>query len=134
MAGGVTLNCVANGKTLRDKAFKEIWIQPLSGDAGEALCGALAVWHKELNNPRIVNRSDSMKGSYLGPSYKQEIIEKELLAFGAKFDSLNEVEMIEQTAQALSDGKAIGWFLDRMEFRPRSLGGALYWVIHAQRK
>ena len=123
MAGGVALNCVANGKILRDKAFKDIWIQPASGDAGGALGGALAVWHKELNKPRVVDPNDSMKGSYLGPSYKQASIEKELSACGAKFNSVTESEMIEQTAQALADGKAIGWFQDRMEFGPRSLGG-----------
>jgi carbamoyltransferase len=123
MAGGVALNCVANGKILRDKAFKDIWIQPASGDAGGALGGALAVWHKELNNPRVVNPNDAMQGSYLGPSYEQASIEKELSACGAKFNSVTESEMIEQTAQALADGKAIGWFQDRMEFGPRSLGG-----------
>ena len=123
MAGGVALNCVANGKILRDKAFKKVWIQPASGDAGGALGGALAVWHKELNNPRVVNPNDAMQGSYLGPAYKQDAIEKELLTCGAKFDAVAEDEMIEQTAQALADGKAIGWFQDRMEFGPRSLGG-----------
>jgi len=123
MAGGVALNCVANGKILRDKAFKDIWIQPASGDAGGALGGALAVWHKELNRPRKVNSSDAMKGSYLGPIYEQSTIEKELSDCGAKFDSIIEDEMIEQTAQALADGKAVGWFQGRMEFGPRSLGG-----------
>jgi len=122
MAGGVALNCVANGKILRDKAFKNIWIQPASGDAGGALGCALAVWHKELNNPRVVNPNDAMQGSYLGPSYEQASIEKELSACGAKFNSVTESEMIGQTAQALVDGKAIGWFQDRMEFGPRSLG------------
>ncbi len=123
MAGGVALNCVANGKILRDKAFENIWVQPASGDAGGALGGALAFWHKELNKPRTVNPNDSMKGSYLGSSYEQDFIEKELLECGAKFDSVAEDKMIEQTAQALSDGKAIGWFQGRMEFGPRSLGG-----------
>ena len=123
MAGGVALNCVANGKILRDKAFKDIWIQPASGDAGGALGGALAVWHKELNKPRKVNPNDAMQASYLGPSYKQNAIEFELTECGAKFESVSEDEMIEQTAQALADGKAIGWFQDRMEFGPRSLGG-----------
>ena len=122
MAGGVALNCVANGKILRDKVFKDIWIQPASGDAGGALGGALAVWHKELNNPREVNPNDAMKGSYLGPSYEQNSIEKELSDCEAKFDSVTEDEMIEQTAQALANGKAVGWFQDRMEFGPRSLG------------
>jgi len=123
MAGGVALNCVANGKILRDKSFKDIWIQPASGDAGGALGGALAVWHKELNKPRTVNPNDSMKGSYLGPSYEQNSIEKELSDCGAKFDSVTEDEIIEQTSQALEDGKAIGWFQGRMEFGPRALGG-----------
>ena len=123
MAGGVALNCVANGKILRDKAFKDIWIQPASGDAGGALGGALAVWHKELNRPRKVNSSDAMKGSYLGPIYEQSTIEKELSDCGAKFDSIIEDEMIEQTAHALAVGKAVGWFQGRMEFGPRSLGG-----------
>jgi len=123
MAGGVALNCVANGKILRDKAFKNIWIQPASGDAGGALGGALSVWHKELNNPRLVNPNDAMQGSYLGPAYEQGSIENELLTCGARFNSVTESEMIEQTAQALADGKAIGWFQGRMEFGPRSLGG-----------
>jgi len=123
MAGGVALNCVANGKILRDKAFKNIWIQPASGDAGGALGVALAVWHKELKKPRKVNANDSMKGSYLGPSYSQNSIEKELLACGAKFNSVSENDMIEQTAKALSNGNAIGWFQGKMEFGPRSLGG-----------
>jgi carbamoyltransferase len=122
MAGGVALNCVANGKILRDKSFKDVWIQPASGDAGGALGGALALWHKELNKSRKVNPKDSMKGSYLGPMYEQGSIEKELLDYGAKFDSVTEDQMIEQTSQALADGKAVGWFQGRMEFGPRSLG------------
>jgi carbamoyltransferase len=123
MAGGVALNCVANGKILRDKTFKDIWIQPASGDAGGALGGALAVWHKELNKPRKVNLNDTMQGSYLGPMYKQEDIEQELTTCGAKFKIVSEDEMIEITAIALADAKAIGWFQGRMEFGPRSLGG-----------
>jgi carbamoyltransferase len=123
MAGGVALNCVANGKILRDKIFKDIWIQPASGDAGGALGGALALWYKELNNPRKINLTDAMQGSYLGPSYEQNTIEKELSYCGARFDSVTEDEMIEQTSQALADGKSIGWFQGRMEFGPRALGG-----------
>ena len=123
MAGGVALNCVANGKILKDKSFKDIWIQPASGDAGGALGGALAVWHKELNKPRIVNSNDSMKGTYLGPSYSQDTIEKELEICGAKFDTVSENQMIEKTAQELENGRAVGWFQGRMEFGPRSLGG-----------
>lgn len=122
LAGGVALNCVANGKIQRDKAFKDLWIQPASGDAGGALGAALAVWHKELKKPRIVNFEDAMKGSYLGPIYEQNQIEKELLDCGAVFDSLRESEMIEKTASALANGMAIGWFQGRMEFGPRSLG------------
>lgn len=122
MAGGVALNCVANGKILRDKAFKDIWIQPAAGDAGGALGGALAVWYKELNKPRTTNSSDSMKGSYLGPFYEQDIIESELSNCGAKFDIVTEEDIYEKTAQALAEGKAIGWFQGRMEFGPRSLG------------
>ena len=123
MAGGVALNCVANGKILRDNAFKDIWIQPASGDAGGALGGALAVWHKELNNLRKVNPNDAMKGSYLGPLYTQDSVEKELLDCGANFEIVTEIDMIEKTANALADSKAIGWFQGRMEFGPRSLGG-----------
>ena len=122
MAGGVALNCVANGKILRDRAFKDIWIQPASGDAGGALGGALTVWHKELNKPRIVNPDDSMKGSYLGPLYDQTIIEKELIECKAVFDSVTKKDMIELSAKALAEGKALGWFQGRMEFGPRSLG------------
>ncbi|MDC1066114.1 carbamoyltransferase [Candidatus Pseudothioglobus singularis] len=123
MAGGVALNCVANGKILNDKAFKNVWIQPASGDAGGALGGALAVWHKELKKPRIVNSNDSMQGSYLGPSYDQNSIENELAKLGAIFDTYSETDMIDHTATAISEGKAIGWFQGRMEFGPRSLGG-----------
>jgi carbamoyltransferase len=123
MAGGVALNCVANGKILRDQSFKDIWTQPAAGDAGGALGVALAVWYKELGNPRTVNPKDSMRGAYLGPAYTQKAIKVQLTGCGAKFHTLSEEEMLEQTAQALSDGKAIGWFQGRMEFGPRALGG-----------
>ena len=123
LAGGVSLNCVANGKILRDKNFKEIWVQPAAGDAGGALGAALAVWHKEIDKPRKVNPTDSMRGSYLGPSYSQEDIEKELINCDAKFEAVTEEEMLEQTSQALAEGKAVGWFQGRMEFGPRALGG-----------
>jgi carbamoyltransferase len=122
MAGGVALNCVANGKIQRDKAFKNVWIQPASGDAGGAIGCALALWHGELNKPRKVNPKDSMKGSYLGPMYENDSIKKELLGCGAKFYSVTDDEMIEKTSQALADGKAVGWFQGRMEFGPRALG------------
>ncbi len=123
LAGGVALNCVANGKILKDGAFDNIWIQPAAGDAGGALGAALAVWHKELDKPRIIHTKDAMRGSYLGPAYAQSTIEEELKACGAVFDALSEGEMIEQTAQALAEENAIGWFQGRMEFGPRSLGG-----------
>ena len=123
LAGGVSLNCVANGKILKDKSFKEIWVQPAAGDAGGALGAALAVWHKEIDKPRKVNPTDSMRGSYLGPSYSQQDTEKELINCGAKFEAVTEEEMLEQTSQAIAEGKAVGWFQGRMEFGPRALGG-----------
>jgi carbamoyltransferase len=123
MAGGVALNCVANGKILRDKSFEKIWVQPAAGDAGGALGVALSVWHKELNQPRKVNLTDSMQGSYLGPYYSQKLIEEELTRCEAVFQSVKTEEMLELAAQALADGKAVGWFQGRMEFGPRALGG-----------
>ena len=122
MAGGVALNCVANGKILRDGAFKNIWIQPAAGDAGGAVGAAMAAYHTELKQPRENNGADRMRGSYLGPSYAQDDIEKRLKEAGAVYHTVTSEEMIEQTAQALADGKAIGWFQGRMEFGPRSLG------------
>ena len=103
MAGGVALNCVANGKILRDNAFKDIWIQPASGDAGGALGGALAVWHKELNNLRKVNPNDAMKGSYLGPLYTQDSVEKELLDCGANFEIVTETHTISTVIESWKD-------------------------------
>ncbi|MFD3191582.1 carbamoyltransferase [Sedimentitalea sp. HM32M-2] len=125
MAGGVALNCVANGKILRDGAFKDIWIQPAAGDAGGALGAACAAWHQELDQDRVLDRSqrDGMRGSYLGPVFAQPEIERRLGAIGAKFETLDEAEMIDHAAQALADGKAVGWFNGRMEFGPRALGG-----------
>ena len=122
LAGGVALNCVANGKILKEKIFDNIWVQPAAGDAGGSLGAALALWHVEQNNPRNINSNDDMKGSYLGPEYTQKEIEDELLKNGAKFDVLNEEELIEKTASDLSMGEAIGWFQGRMEFGPRALG------------
>ncbi|MEC7973833.1 MAG: carbamoyltransferase [Pseudomonadota bacterium] len=122
MAGGVALNSVANGKLLRDKQFKDIWIQPAAGDAGGALGAALSVWHKELNKPRIVNPMDSMQGAYLGPAYDQKVIEEKLTKCGAKFDAVSEKAVLEQASQALTEGRAVGWFQGRMEFGPRALG------------
>ncbi len=123
LAGGVALNCVANGKILKEKIFDNIWVQPAAGDAGGSLGAALALWHIEQNNPRIVNLNDDMKGSYLGPEYSQKQIEGELKKSGAKYKILSEEEILDKTADDLSKGEAIGWFQGRMEFGPRALGG-----------
>ena len=122
MAGGVALNCVANGKILQDGSFKNIWVQPAAGDAGGALGAALGLWYNELNNKRIVNQSDSMKGAYLGPAFTNDVIEQELQTLGAVFKKLKDKEVINETAQAIVEGKVIGWFQGRMEFGPRALG------------
>jgi len=123
LAGGVALNCVANGKLLREKVFKNIWIQPASGDAGGAVGAAFGAYHLMFNQPRRVNTTDSMKGSYLGPKFSQQDIEKRLTKAGAKFTTVSDDELINITAQALADGKAVGWHQGRMEFGPRALGG-----------
>ena len=123
LAGGVALNCVANGKILKEKIFNNIWIQPAAGDAGGSLGAALALWHIEQGNPRKVNLNDDMNGSYLGPEYTQKQIEEQLDKIGAKYKSLGDEDLIEKTAQSLSEGEAIGWFQGRMEFGPRALGG-----------
>ena len=123
LAGGVALNCVANGKILKEKIFDKIWIQPASGDAGGSLGAALALWHIEDKNKRIVNPNDDMMGSYLGPEYSQHQIEQELKNMGANFTIVKEDEIIDLTAEDLSNGEAIGWFQGKMEFGPRALGG-----------
>lgn len=123
LAGGVALNCVANGKLLKEKIFDNIWIQPAAGDAGGAVGAALAAYHLMLNQPRVVDPTDAMQGSYLGPSYSQGEIDSRLRAAGAVFETVSDDELIEQTAQALADGKAVGWHQGRMEFGPRALGG-----------
>ncbi len=124
LAGGVALNCVANGKLLKEKAFDRLWIQPAAGDAGGALGAALGAYHIMLNQPRKVrNGIDAMKGSYLGPEFSQQDITERLTSCGAVFETLTDDEVIEQTAQALANGKAVGWMNGRMEFGPRSLGG-----------
>ncbi len=122
LAGGVALNCVANGKILKEKIFENIWVQPAAGDAGGALGAALALWHIDQNNPRVINENDDMSGSYLGPEYSEDEIKKELKRVGAKFEILNEDEIIDRTSKDLSEGNAIGWFQGRMEFGPRALG------------
>ncbi|WP_170412497.1 carbamoyltransferase family protein [Ruegeria arenilitoris] len=124
MAGGVALNCVANGHILRDGAFKDIWVQPAAGDAGGAIGAALAAWHTELQHERKTDGpTDKMKGSYLGPAFVQDDIERRLTAAGAKFSTLETDAVISEAAAALADGKALGWFQGRMEFGPRALGG-----------
>ena len=123
LAGGVALNCVANGKILKSKHFQNIWIQPASGDAGGAIGAALGFWHQELSNKRVINPHDSMKGSYLGPSYSNDEIEDALESMGAKYSKESDDEIINTTASLLEKGKAIGWFQGRMEFGPRALGG-----------
>ena len=123
LAGGVALNCVANGKILRDGAFEQVWIQPAAGDAGGALGAALAYWHQECDQPRTVSGGDSMRGSYLGPGFSDDDIAAELEAIGATFEKLEPDELITRSARALADNNAVGWFQGRMEFGPRALGG-----------
>ena len=123
MAGGVALNCVANGKILKENIFENIWIQPAAGDAGGALGAALAFWHKELKQLRSKPIKDEMKGSYLGPKFTNDEIEKSLKIAGATFEKLNDENIIKITAKELSNEKTIGWFQGRMEFGPRALGG-----------
>lgn len=124
LAGGVALNCVANGKLLREGIFDGLWIQPAAGDAGGALGAALAGYHLFHGKSREVPaKGDAMRGSYLGPDFSQAQIEAELTAAGAKFEVLDDAALIEATAQGLADGKAVGWMQGRMEFGPRALGG-----------
>ncbi len=122
LAGGVALNCVANGKILQKKIFENIWIQPAAGDAGGSLGAALALWYIEYKNKRIINPDGDMKGSYLGNEFSQSEIEKELKSVGANFEILKYEDLIDYTAKLLSNEKAIGWFQGRMEFGPRALG------------
>ena len=124
LAGGVALNCVANGKILRDGQFERIWIQPAAGDAGGALGAALAAYYDFKNNPReAIDQSDAMQGSYLGPSFTQAEIERRLTAAGGRFEVKGDTDLIDDTARDLCGGKAVGWFQGRMEFGPRALGG-----------
>ncbi len=123
LAGGVALNCVANGKILKEKIFDNVWIQPAAGDAGGSLGAALALWYIEQGNNRAVGETDSMKGSYLGCAFDQKQIEKELNSLGANFQTFEYENLINRTAEYLANEKAIGWFQGRMEFGPRALGG-----------
>ena len=123
LAGGVALNCVANGKVLREGIFDDIWIQPAAGDAGGALGAALATYHLHADRPRtIANGQDGMAGAYLGPEFDQAEIETRLAAAGARFATRPREAMLDSVADALADGKAVGWFQGRMEFGPRALG------------
>jgi carbamoyltransferase len=124
LAGGVALNCVANGILLREKVFDNIWIQPASGDAGGALGAALGAYHIMHGKPRTVSKErDAMRGAYLGPAFSVEETEGDLKALSAVYHKFSEADLIENTARALVDGKAIGWMQGRMEFGPRALGG-----------
>jgi carbamoyltransferase len=123
LAGGVALNCVANGKLLRTGVFDRIWLQPASGDAGGAVGAALGAYHLLLGKPRQVQASDAMKGAFLGPAYPQADIEQRLTAARATYEVLPEQALIDTCATALADGKALGWHQGRMEFGPRALGG-----------
>jgi len=122
LAGGVALNCVANGKILKEKLFENIWIQPASGDAGGSIGAALAYWHLDQKQERVPDKDDSMNGSYLGPEFSNNEIENELINLGAKFEKLTDDNLFNKTANDLSKGDAIGWFQGRMEFGPRALG------------
>lgn len=126
MAGGVALNCVANGKVLKEKIFKNIWIQPAAGDAGGSLGAALATWHEYLGNSKQVKsgeHNDFMKGSYLGPKFSDNEIQNFLDEVDASYKKVEEVELNKNLAKILSNGKVVGWFQGRMEFGPRALGG-----------
>ena len=123
LAGGVALNCVANGKILRDGAFKNIWVQPAAGDAGGAVGAALAIWHQFLGNARKPNGSrDLMEGAFLGPGFGQQDVESRLIKAGAHFTVASDEDVIEKTATSLAGGEAVGWMQGRMEFGPRALG------------
>jgi carbamoyltransferase len=124
MAGGVALNCVANGKIHRENIFDKIWIQPAAGDAGGAIGAALCAHHLYKKQPRAIsNQADGMFGAFLGPAFSQTDIEARLRSAGARFDVLADDDLLDTTAHALADGKAVGWMQGRMEFGPRALGG-----------
>jgi len=122
LAGGVALNCVGNGKILREGPFERLWIQPAAGDAGGALGVAQLVWHRHLGKPRTVGRRDAMKGAYLGPAFAPDQIEAYLKSVGASYQRLDEKRLIADTADLLASEKIVGWFDGRMEFGPRALG------------
>jgi carbamoyltransferase len=123
LAGGVALNCVANGRMLREGPFKDIWIQPAAGDAGGALGAAISVWHEYLDKPRAVDGADNMAGSYLGPKYSDADIKGYLDSVGAKYLRMDDAELMPRLAEILDQENVIGWYQGRMEFGPRALGG-----------
>ncbi len=123
LAGGVALNCVANGRLLREGPFEDIWIQPAAGDAGGALGAALAVWHQYHEKPRQVNGADAMSGAYLGPRFGPNEVKSFLAESGAPYRQLDDEELMPRVAKLLAEGNVIGWFQGRMEFGPRALGG-----------
>jgi carbamoyltransferase len=123
LAGGVALNCVANGKLLREGTFERLWMQPAAGDAGGALGAALAAYHLYHDQPRLpLNKLDAQQGSYLGPAFSQAAIENRLTAVGARYEVLDKPALLDATVSALTEEKAVGWFQGRMEFGPRALG------------
>jgi len=122
LAGGVALNCVANGRLLKRGIFDRIWIQPAAGDAGGAIGAALAGWHQYLDQPREAGSGDAMRGAYLGPAFGQKEIESRLAAIGARFRVLSDEDTLAETTEALVEEKAVGWMQGRMEFGPRALG------------
>ena len=123
LAGGVALNCVANGKIVKDKIFENVWVQPASGDAGGSLGAAMAFWYQELSKSRSINKAkDNMRGSYLGPQFDEKAIEKSLNKLGAKYTKYSSENLVEKIANELKDEKIVGWFQGRMEFGPRALG------------
>lgn len=122
LAGGVALNCVANGKILRDGRFDRVWVQPASGDAGGAVGAALATYYQFMDQARNAGERDAMSGSFLGPAYSQEEIERRLTAAGARFERYDDAAFIAAVVEALTGAKAVGWFQGRMEFGPRALG------------
>ena len=125
MSGGVALNCVGNGRLLREGPFKGIWIQPAAGDAGSAVGAALSAYHQYLGKPRtIAANGDSMKGSYLGPRFTNDQIGQTLRKIGAVYRRLEEDQLLEEMAQHLASEKVVGWFQGRMEFGPSRVRGA----------
>ena len=134
LAGGVALNCVANGRLLREGDFENIWIQPAAGDAGGALGAALFVWYQLLDKPRQPGRKDSQRGSLLGPGFTTDQVTRCLSrqgVVGRRFE--DERELVDHAAELLAEGKIVGWFQGRMEFGPRALGAGAFWETLALR-